>query len=85
MDVKPDVAVLFSPEVSHDDTVTMETKIALYNSSASTFLKALTKTILSRNAMDKQFQVQSILLSGLTSSRSSPDSARQVWPRSDSI
>ena len=26
MDVKPDVAMLFSQEVSHDDTVTMETK-----------------------------------------------------------
>ena len=61
MDVKPDVAMLFSLEVSHDYIVTMETKMA--NNLALTFLKALTKTILSRNAVDKQFQVQSILIS----------------------
>ena len=29
MDVKPDVAMLFSPEVSHDYIVTMETKMAM--------------------------------------------------------
>ena len=29
MDVKPDVAMLFSQEVSHDDTVTMETKMVI--------------------------------------------------------